>query len=341
MHSRGLNPESEAFFYLDELEAIIREWVAVVYHHRPHDGLVDPHAPGLRMSPAAMFEHGITRAGYIEAPADPDLAYQFLKIEWRSIQHYGVDIDKRVYNGDGVDGYRNKKSNFRGVAKGRWPIHVDPDDISRVYFYNTMKKKWFALKWEHAPSLEMPFSEDALKFARKLAAAKYTYPDDEIAVSDLFERWNLGLGTTRAERRMALRLARQAATIADDTTGEQRVTDLSSMTRVLAAQQSDAKTQPGNPRRRRRRPGEEPGVEQPPGQESPNSGSSPPELPDPEFPGAAVYDSDRPDWATNGSGPSETEQLGREEQLDPARSEMGDDDGFDQDDFYAEALEDV
>ena len=72
----GWIPESEAFFYLDELEAIIREWVAVVYHHRPHDSLVDPHVPGLRMSPAMMFEHGIARAGYIEAPRDPDLAYR-------------------------------------------------------------------------------------------------------------------------------------------------------------------------------------------------------------------------------------------------------------------------
>ncbi len=53
------------FFYLDELEAIIREWSAVVYHHRPHDSLVDPHVSGLRMSPAAMFSHGVERAGYI------------------------------------------------------------------------------------------------------------------------------------------------------------------------------------------------------------------------------------------------------------------------------------
>ena len=39
VYSRGVDPESEAFFFLDELEAIIREWVAVVYHHRPHDSL--------------------------------------------------------------------------------------------------------------------------------------------------------------------------------------------------------------------------------------------------------------------------------------------------------------
>ena len=71
VHSRGLDPESDAFFYLDELEAIIREWVAVVYHHRPHDSLIDPHVPGLRMSPAMMFEHGIARAGARLEPSNP------------------------------------------------------------------------------------------------------------------------------------------------------------------------------------------------------------------------------------------------------------------------------
>lgn len=95
VHSRGLDPESEAFFYLDELEAIIREWVAMVYHHRPHESLIDPHVPGLRMSPAQMFEHGVARAGYIEVPRDPDLAYEFLKTEFRKVQHYGVDFGGR------------------------------------------------------------------------------------------------------------------------------------------------------------------------------------------------------------------------------------------------------
>lgn len=91
VHSRGLNPESEAFFYLDELEDIVREWVAADYHHRPHDSLVEPKIPSLRMSPAQKFDEGIARAGYIEAPRDPDLAYEFLKTHWRKVQHYGVD----------------------------------------------------------------------------------------------------------------------------------------------------------------------------------------------------------------------------------------------------------
>nr|WP_226961499.1 MULTISPECIES: hypothetical protein [Streptomyces] len=53
-----------------------------------------------------MFEHGLNRAGYIEAPRDPDLAFEFLRVEWRRIQHYGIDLDARRYNGAALDPYR-------------------------------------------------------------------------------------------------------------------------------------------------------------------------------------------------------------------------------------------
>jgi transposase InsO family protein len=233
VHSRGLAPESEAFFFLDELEAIIREWVAVVYHHRPHDSLLDPHVPGLRMSPAQMFEHGITRAGYIEAPRDPGLAYEFLKTEFRMIQHYGIDLGNRRYNGPALNPYRNVTSPYVGKAKGRWPIHYDPDDVTRAYFRDPETREWHTLMWEHAPSMDMPLSEDALQFARKLAASKYAYPDDRLAVADLLERWNLGLGSTLAERRIALRLSREDALV-DEVETQDEVATLPSVARVLA-----------------------------------------------------------------------------------------------------------
>jgi transposase InsO family protein len=233
VHSRGLDPESEAFFYLDELEAIIREWVAVVYHHRPHGSLVDPHLPGLQMSPAMMFEHGMARAGYIEAPRDTDLAYEFLKTEWRKVQHYGVDFGGRRYNGAALNPYRNLTSPYTGKAKGRWPIHHDPDDVTRIYFRDPETRAWSTLMWEHAASMDMPLSEDALQFARKLAASKYTYPDDRLAVADLLERWNLGLGSSVTERRIALRLSREAALL-DVAVDDDPVATLPSVARVLA-----------------------------------------------------------------------------------------------------------
>ncbi|MGW1929273.1 Mu transposase C-terminal domain-containing protein [Streptomyces sp. NPDC001919] len=233
IHGRGERPEAEAVFYLDELEVIIREWVAVVYHHRPHSGLVDPGVPGLRMSPAAMFEHGVARAGYIEAPRDPDLAFEFLQTKWRTVQHYGVEIDRRRYNGPALTKLKGVRSPYRGPVKNGWPFQVDPDDITRIYFRDLDDRQWHTLRWEHAPSAEMPLSEDALAFARKLAAGKYRYPDDRLAVADLLERWALGLGTTLAERRMALRLSREQAALGLPTTGKSSVVTLPSVRRAL------------------------------------------------------------------------------------------------------------
>ncbi|MFF4754169.1 TnsA-like heteromeric transposase endonuclease subunit [Streptomyces sp. NPDC002514] len=235
IHGRGVNPEGEAFFFLNELEAIIREWVALVYHHSPHEGLVDPRIPGLEFSPASMFDHGIARAGYIEVPRDPDLGFEFLKTDWRSIQHYGVEIRGCRYNGTGLNGLRNQTSPYTSPrAKGRWPIHVDPDDITRVYFRRPDTRKWHTLDWEHAPAMKFPVSEDALELARKMARHKYRYPDDENALTQLLERWNLGLGLTRSERRVALRMAREQSAI-DLPTTDSEVAMLPSVAKVMAA----------------------------------------------------------------------------------------------------------
>ena len=60
VHSRGEKVEQEAFFFLDELEAVIRDWISRVYHRCHHRGLVIPEVPGLKLSPLEMFEHGVT-----------------------------------------------------------------------------------------------------------------------------------------------------------------------------------------------------------------------------------------------------------------------------------------
>ncbi len=206
IHSRGVAPEDDAHFYIDELEAIIREWIAVVYHRRPHRGLVEPGLPALNLSPAVMFEHGLARAGYIEAPRDPDLAFEFLPVVKRTIQQTGIEIGGKKYNGSALDSYRDERSPYPG---GRWPVHYHPDDVSRVYFRDPTDRTWHPLMWEYAGALTAPFGDDALAFGRALAREKYSYPNDELAMELLLERWNLGLGKTPTERRLALRQSRE------------------------------------------------------------------------------------------------------------------------------------
>lgn len=236
--SRGERPEDDAFFFLTELEDIIREWVAVIYHRRPHAGLVEPHAPGIELSPVEMFHHGVARAGYLTLPPDPGLVYQLLPIQWRRINHYGVEIGGLRYDGPVLSRYRERRSPYGQGPDGRWPFHVNPDDLTTVYFRDPDEGDWHALTWEHAAALEAPFSADALAYARRLAVATQRHPDTTVALTKLLADWNLGLADGPKERRIALRLARERSALVAPTDGEPTQsppTELASVRKVLDA----------------------------------------------------------------------------------------------------------
>jgi len=233
VHSRGERPEQEAFYFVDELEQIIREWVAERYHRRPHQGLVHPDVPGLELCPRDAFDMGVARAGRMLVPARPDLAYDFLAVEWRTIQHYGVELHGQRYNGPALNEYRDRRSQVTGVNAGKWPIRTDCDDISRVYFQDPKTNEWHTLLWAHHTEIDVPFSAEALAYARRLAAKTQRFPDDRGALAELLERWNAGLTRNPAERRMALRLSQQRNDRPMNTTDEvASVTDLASVRAV-------------------------------------------------------------------------------------------------------------
>lgn len=240
IYSRGASPESDAFFYIDELEQLIRQWVAADYHHRPHDNLCDPKVPGRTMSPAEMFQHGIERAGYIEAPADPDLAFEFLRPVRRKVLHYGVQYQGRRYNGPALNPYRDKDSPYQHDSKRLWYIHVNPDDVTRVYFRDPFERTWHTLWWEHAPALDMPMSEDAVAYARRLASARGAPCDPLAAIKALLDRWNLGMGNSLTERRIALRLAREQAELFGELSTDDAASALASLEAHRAALSTDA-----------------------------------------------------------------------------------------------------
>lgn len=210
VYSRGVSPESEAILFVDEVERYLRRWIAEIYHNTPHDELLDPVVPGKLLSPAQMFQHGVERAGYIEVPRDPDLAFEFLRPVPRRIRHDGVSYKSRTYNGPGLNGLRETDSDMLGEAQRRWHIHVNPDDINRVYFRRPDTRKWCTLLWTHAPS-DRPMTEDGVTYARRLAAARGTSTEPDAALAMMLEEWGLGLGRSRAERNIAVRLSKHRA----------------------------------------------------------------------------------------------------------------------------------
>jgi transposase InsO family protein len=247
VHSRGDQVEQQAFFFLDELEQVTREWVGI-YHQRAHRGLCVPQAPGLAMSPLDMFEHGIRRAGMLRMPWRPDAAYDFLTTMWTSIQHYGVEVGGLRYDGPALTGHRNQRSGYRGAHAGKWPIGVDPGDRRTVFFQDPDTRAWHRLDWEHTALLDQPFTSEALDYARRLAVRTQRFPDVTVMLIDLLDRWGAGLTASAAERRMAIRLARQHPLLdLGDDGDEQTAADLSAEVSALPSVRRVAALSTGPP----------------------------------------------------------------------------------------------
>ena len=81
--SRGKDIERGAFYYVTELEQLIREWVGEIYHVKAHKGLRDPRLPGVDLSPQEMFNRGIAVSGLLRLPAREDLRYELMEVQWR------------------------------------------------------------------------------------------------------------------------------------------------------------------------------------------------------------------------------------------------------------------
>ncbi len=213
LHSRGDRVEDEAFLFVHELQDVIREWVAVVYHRAKHDGLAVASWPGLKLSPVEMFGVGIAKAGMLRIPATPQLALDFLPVVARTIQHYGLEINGLRYNGAALNGYRNTSSPYGGALAGKWPIRFNPDDVRHVWFQDPADRCWHRLEWEHAAELDTPFSAEAATHARRLAVASGAAPDPAKALAGLLQRWDTGMVSDRRERRIAARLSAEYAAL--------------------------------------------------------------------------------------------------------------------------------
>lgn len=168
LFSRGERVEEGAFFFMDELDALFAEWVASYWQRRHHDGLELPHVPKLHVSPNEMYEEGIARAGFVYLVPDERMYYELLPTEWRTVQHYGVEVRGLRYDGDILDDFRNQSSPYSGRQPGKWPLRYDPRDYSRIFFYDHSLDQWHTLYWNGYTQTPRPFDEATLSYAKSL-----------------------------------------------------------------------------------------------------------------------------------------------------------------------------
>ena len=101
--------------------------------------------------------------------------------------------------------HRRTRSHYEGPHAGKWPFRYDPDDLSTLYFQDPQTNQWCEVPWLRRDELDLPFSEEALIYARKASKDDDLPFDEVVSLSNLLGRWNAGLHQNVAERRMAIR----------------------------------------------------------------------------------------------------------------------------------------
>ncbi|MEV8135408.1 integrase [Microbacterium aurantiacum] len=206
---RGDEVEADAVYTVPQLEQIIREWVATVYHLRPHDSLEDPKLPGVKLSPAERYDQGLIVAGALRLPTDRNVLLELLPVVKRQFNHYGVEIHKLRYTGESVAKYRNRARSIHRDKGTEWPFVVNPDDLTRIYFHDPEDHTWHTLEWEHKGAFDIPFSLDALEYAKKIAIRQGRPSQVDDVAAQLLEDWGAGRALTPSERRLSARMAAQ------------------------------------------------------------------------------------------------------------------------------------
>jgi transposase InsO family protein len=204
--SRGLNPERQAYYFIDEIDALFAEWVATDYQNHIGDGLAIPGVPTFRVSPNDRYAEGLVKAGFIPIP---NLSYfDCLETQYRTVTPNGIQVDYLYYDSHELMPYRTVKSSIiaKGVM-GKYPIKIDPRDRSCIYFWDEAEELWLTIPWRGAALFPQPFSESSLSYAKALVLERLhgTKPDDHdfaVALQEMYNRWAADRFTDAKERRV-------------------------------------------------------------------------------------------------------------------------------------------
>jgi putative transposase len=195
---RGRNAEQAAAWTIAELQDLLDEWIVSCWQNRPHDGLRDPLAPGRAVTPNEKYAALAEVAGYVPVPL-PEADYiELLAVTWRTINAYGIKIGRRSYDCEELNPCRRQDSGVTG-QRGRWEVHYDPYDVTRIWVRNHHGTGWITVPWTHLRAVPVPFGELAWEHARKVLdrdkAGQATEQEIARSVSALLDKAGRGPDT--------------------------------------------------------------------------------------------------------------------------------------------------
>jgi hypothetical protein len=192
---RGTDLEPSRCFTVAQLQELFDEWVIAGWQSRPHQGLRHPLVPGHVLSPNEMYAAQVAIAGYLPVPLADDDFLELLPALWRTVNEYGISINRRTYDSAGLNPLRHVPSGIT-AQNNRWEVHYDPYDVTRIWVRDHRAGRWVPADWTHKAMIGQPFAEFTWRQAQTIVAARRGDAGDQrqiaAALADLLTRARAG-----------------------------------------------------------------------------------------------------------------------------------------------------
>lgn len=179
---RGADVAERAVWSLPELQELFDEWVIAGWQTRPHEGLRHPFSPDQAASPNDAYAALVAAAGYVPIALTSEDYIELLPADWRAITDGGIQIDYRTYHCPELRPYARASSGITSRG-GRWEVHYDPYDLSRIWVRDHHHGGWITVPWTHHAVVGQPFADFTWRASRKIAAQRGMDDTNEMAVA--------------------------------------------------------------------------------------------------------------------------------------------------------------
>ncbi len=147
---------------LAELQELLDEFVVSVWQTRKHAKLRHPLNSKIQLSPNEMAAALLARDGYVPVPLGPTDYIELMPAVWRTVNHYGIQLDHRIYDSAALRPYYDQPSGLPG-RRQQWEIHHDPLDINHIWLRDhriaDQSEQWIAVPWTLRAWADRPFSD--------------------------------------------------------------------------------------------------------------------------------------------------------------------------------------
>jgi putative transposase len=149
----------QACVYLDEVEALLNIFFVDIYAERLHKGI-----EGV---PARRWEQAIRNGLLPRVPASADELLILLgQVDWRTIQHYGIDFQSIRYNCPELAFLRNRLQGEKAKIK------FHPGDLSRLHVYDPFNERYIPVPAEDSEGYTVGLSLWKHRVIRRFALSE-------------------------------------------------------------------------------------------------------------------------------------------------------------------------